>query len=278
MFWKRNDGDSPEEEVASQQPSGPIRIERDAQRPATILRVAGELEERDGKILELFKEIQTTGERIAVIPIHATRDGHEFFVEVATRPWTPDSIEAALRTVSVVRDSEYADTPLDILSAYPVPQDIEFFFSDSPAALFQLDLMRGEPGKPEEFAEIFREAASRHWGTDLDYETSCLPLVEDLLTSVLDADAAGELPPILNVMVEGLGFFVGETIRRESGMSAAWEAAGGWGDGLVLVFDEFTLDPVGKARAFLHEGKEDSISFYAEYAIRELRGSQDDAV
>lgn len=278
MFWKRNEGDAPEEEAAPQQPAGPIRIERDSQRPATILRVAGELEERDGKILELFKEVRTSDERTAVIPIHATRDGHEFFVEVATRPWTPESIESALRTVSVVRDSEYADTPLDILSAYPVPQDIEFFFSDSPVALFQLDLMRGDPEKPEEFAEIFREAASRHWGTDLDYEVSCLPLVEDLLTSALDADVSGELPPILNVLVEGLGFFVGETIRRESAMPAAWEAAGGWGDGLVLVFEEFTLDPVGKARAFLHEGEEDSISFYAEYALRELKDSSGNAV
>lgn len=278
MFWKRNEGDAPEKEAAPQQPAGPIRIERDAQRPATILRVAGELEERDGKILELFKEVRTLDERIAVIPIHATRDGHEFFVEVATRPWTPESIETTLRTVSIVRDSEYADTPLDILSAYPVPQDIEFFFSDSPVALFELDLMRGDPQKPEEFAELFREAASRHWGTDLDYEISCLPLVEDLLTSALDADASGELPPILNVLVEGLGFFTGEAIRRESGKPAAWEAAGGWGDGLVLVFDEFTLDPVGKARAFLHEGEEDSISFYAEYALRELKDSPDNVV
>lgn len=275
MFWKRNGGDAPEEEEAPRRPSGPIRIERDAQRPATILRVAGELEERDGKILELFKEVQTPDERTAVIPIHATRDGHEFFVEVATRPWTPDSVESTLRTVSVVRDSEYADTPLDILSAYPVPQDIEFFFSDSPAARFQLELMRGDPEKPEEFAEIFREAASRHWGTDLDYETSCLPLVEELLSSALDADASGELPPVLDVLVEGLGCFVGEAIRRESGMPAAWEAAGGWGDSLVLVFEEFTLDPVGKARAFLHEGKQDSIYFYAGYALRELKDSPD---
>lgn len=278
MFWKRNEGDAPEEEEAPRRPSGPIRIERDAQRPATILRVAGELEERDGKILELFKEVPSSDERTAVIPIHAARDGHEFFVEVATRPWTSDSIESTLRTVSVVRDSEYADTPLDILSAYPVPQDIEFFFSDSPAALFQLELMRGDPEKPEEFAEIFREAASRHWGTALDYETSCLPLVEELLTSALDADASGELPPILDALVEGLGFFAGEVIRRETRMSAAWEAAGSWGDGLVLVFDEFTLDPVGKARAFLHEGKDDSIHFYVEYALRELKGSPGEAV
>lgn len=273
MFWKRNEGDAPEEEAAPRQPPGPIRIERDAQRPATILRVAGELEERDGKILELFKEVQTPDERTAVIPIHAARDGREIFVEVATRPWTTESIEATLRTVSIVRDSDYADTPLDILSAYPVPQDIEFFFSESPAALFQLDLMRGDAGEPEEFAEIFRETASRHWQTDLDYETSCLPLVEDLLTSVLNADDSGELPPILNALVEGLGFFAGEVIRRESGVPGAWEPAAGWGDGCVLVFEEFTLDPVGKARAFLHEGKDDSISFYAEYAVRELKES-----
>ncbi|HET7478316.1 MAG TPA: hypothetical protein VFJ72_02245 [Rubrobacteraceae bacterium] len=278
MFWKRNDGETREEEETPQRPSGPIQIERDAQRPATILRVAGELEERGGKILELFKEVQTSDKQTAVIPIHAARDGREFFVEVATRPWTPDSVESTLRMVSVVRNSDYADTPLDILSAYPVPQDIEFFFSDSPVALFQLELMRGDQAKPEQFAEIFRQAASRHWDTELDYETSCLPLVEELLTSALDADDSGELPPILNALVEGLGCFTGEVIRRESGIPAAWETAAGWGDSLILAFDDLTLDSVGKARAFLHEGKEDSISFYAEYALRELKRAPSGAV
>ena len=45
MFW-RGRGETPEEGVDETpvERSGPIHIERDAPRPATILRVAGELE------------------------------------------------------------------------------------------------------------------------------------------------------------------------------------------------------------------------------------------
>ncbi len=67
----RDGGDTPEApaEEASEEDSDPIVIERDAPRPATILRVAGELEGRGGKILELFKEVSSPlGE--VVLPIH----------------------------------------------------------------------------------------------------------------------------------------------------------------------------------------------------------------
>ena len=50
MFW-RDGGDTPEApaEEASEEYSDPIVIERDAPRPATILRVAGELEGRGAR-------------------------------------------------------------------------------------------------------------------------------------------------------------------------------------------------------------------------------------
>ena len=57
MFWISG-GEIPEEGAEpGGERTGPIEIERDAPRPATILRVASELEERGGEIQELFKEI-----------------------------------------------------------------------------------------------------------------------------------------------------------------------------------------------------------------------------
>ncbi len=273
MFWRRNDGEPSEErpvEEARQEPSGPIQIERDAQRPATILRVAGEFEERGATILELFKEIQTPHDQ-TVIPIHLSQNGEEFLVEVSTRSWNEEGIQAALYMAAVVRGSEYADKGLEILSAYPVPGEVEFFFGRSPAALFQLDLLRGSLEHPEEFAELFRETAGRHWDIDLAYEREGLPLVEELLTSALNArNEQGDLPPILTALVDGLGCFLGEVIRRDAQNPSSWNTATEWGDGMVLEFDEVVLDPIGKARSFLHEGPDDSVAFYADYVLREL--------
>ena len=105
-----------------ERPPEPIRIERDAQRPATILRVAGEYEERGAKILELFKEIRSTDGSSAVMPIHLSKDDRELFVEVSTRPWNREAVESALRTAATVRSSEHAGAELEILSAYPCSQ------------------------------------------------------------------------------------------------------------------------------------------------------------
>lgn len=273
MFWKRNDEEPSEQrpvEEARTEPSGPIRVEHNAQRPAAILRVAGEFEERGARILELFKEVQTPHAQ-TVVPIHLSQDDEEFFVEVSTRPWSGESIQAALHLAAVVRGSEHADKGLEVLSAYPVPEEVEFFFGRAPAALFQLDLLRGSLERPEEFAEIFRETARHYWDIDLAYERDELPLVEELLAAAINSpDEDGNLPPILNALVDGLGCFVGEVIRRNTQGPGSWNAAKDWGDDLVLEFEKVVLDPIGKARAFVHEGSEDSIAFYADYVLREL--------
>ena len=52
-----------EQRRTEESPVGPIRLERDAPRPATILKVATELEERGAEIRELFKEIRAPGGR-----------------------------------------------------------------------------------------------------------------------------------------------------------------------------------------------------------------------
>ena len=278
MFW-RGAGDSPEERIeeASEEPSGPILVERDAPRPATILRVAGELEARGGTIIELFKEIESPLGRV-VMPIHLRQDEEDFLVEVATQPWNSRRSREALDRAAIVRNSEHAGAGLEILSGYPVPPEVEFFFGRSPAALLQLDLARLTPDMPEVAAGVFREVASGHWGVDLDYEPDYLPLVEELLIAVLEADDEGGTPPLSDGLIAGLGCFLGETIRRNVDPPGAWRPPEEWGEGPVVEVREFILDPIGKARAFLEHGPQESMTFYVEYTLRQLEGEPEDGV
>jgi hypothetical protein len=270
MLWK-NGGDTPEAgAVPERARGGPIHIEGDAPRPATILKVATELEDRDAEIQELFKEVRSPWGEV-VLAIHLMRGGRDFFVEVETRPWDHLTAEEAINKAAVLRDSEHAEAGLEILSAYPVPREIGFFFDRSPAALLQLALVRAVPDRPEEAAALFRDAASRHWGLDLDYEPEYLPLIEELLMAALDED---EAPPILDALVVGLGCFVGETIRRNSGAPGTWRVSEDWGEGPVVEVGWLVLDPIGKSRAFLLEGAEDSVAFYADYVFEQLMGSE----
>jgi hypothetical protein len=272
MLWG-NGGDTSEGGAVPEGRSlGSIRVERDAPRPATILKVATELEERGAEIRELFKEIRSPlGE--VTLPIHLLRDGRDFFVEVETGPWDPRTTEEAINKAAVLRGSEHAEAGLEVLSAYPVPREIGFFFGRSPASLLQLALTGVVVDRPEQSAALFCEAAGRHWGVDLDYEPEYLPLVEELLMAALDED---EAPPILDALVVGLGCFVGETIRRNAGSQGAWRSDEGWGEGPVLEVGWLVLDPIGKARAFLLEGPEDSITFYAKYVLDQLTGASEE--
>jgi hypothetical protein len=270
MFW-RDGGDTPEarEEEASEEHSRPIEIERDAPRPATILRVAGELEERGGKILELFKEVSSPYGEV-VLPIHLRQRERDFFVEVATAEWDPRSTNEALERAAVLRGSEHARAGLEIVSAYPVPTEVKFFFGRSPSALLQLDLLRVTPDRPEASAGLFREIGSKHWGVELAYEPGYLPLVEELLLAALEGDEAHPDPPVSEGLVVGLGCFLGETIRRNAGSQGAWLPAEDWGEGPLVEVEDFVLDPVGKAKAFLSEGREESPAFYADYVLEQL--------
>jgi hypothetical protein len=267
MRWG-NGGEAPEGDAPpGRQRLGPIRVERDAPRPATILKVATELEERGAEIKELFKEIRSPLGEVA-LPIHVVREEGDFFVEVETGPCDPGTTEQAINKAAVLRGSEHAAAGLEVLSAYPVPREIWFFFGRSPAALLQLALTRVSPENPQEAARLFREAASRHWDVDLDYEPGYLPLVEELLMAALDVD---EAPPILDELVVGLGCFVGETIRRSTEPPVgSWRTDEDWGEGPVIEAGGFVLDPVGKSRAFLREGPDDSVAFYADYVLEQL--------
>jgi hypothetical protein len=278
MFW-RGGGETPEEGVGeiSEEHSGPIHIERGAPRPATILRVAGELEARGGTIVELFKEVDSPLGRV-VMPIHFRQDDQDFLVEIATEPWNGRRSREAVDRAAIVRNSDYAGAGLEILSAYPVPTEVEFFFGMSPAAMLQLDLARLTPDMPEVAAGVFREVASEHWGVDLNYEPVYLPLVEELLLAVLDADEDESPPPLSDGLVAGLGCFLGETIRRNVNPPGAWRPPEKWGGGPVVELKDFVLDPVGKARAFLEYGPQESITFYVQYTLELLGGEPEDGV
>jgi ATP-binding cassette subfamily B protein len=141
-----------------------------------------------------------------------------------------------------------------------------------PAALFELDLDQVSLGRPEESARLFRDVASRHWEVDLDFETRCLPLVEGLVMESLDENVTRKETRVLDALASGLGCFAGETIRRNAGITGSWRPAEGWSEGPVIEFDEFILDPIGKAHAFLLRGSEDSVAFYADYALERLNG------
>jgi hypothetical protein len=272
MFWRGDE--APEEEVG--EGAREIQIDRDAARPATILRVAGELEERGDKILELFKEVRSPLGQV-VLPIHLLREGRDLFVEIETRPWDGKMVEETANTAAVLRDSEHAQASLEILSAYPMPREAVFFCGRSPAALLQLDLLKVNLEGPQASAGQFREVASRHWGVDLAFETEYLPLVEELLLAAFDGeDEEDGPPPILDALVGGLGCFLGETIRHNTSLQGYWRPAGDWGEGQVIELGEFVLDPIGKARDFLREGSDDSVAFYAEYVLGQLSGYPED--
>ena len=275
MFWRKGGRATPQEKPEEDREAryGPIHIEPDAERPATILAVAAELERRGAEVVELFKEIKSDHGR-AVFPIHLQWQEQDFFVEIETRRWSDSSVKKALSDAAVLRGSDYSEAGLALLSAYPVPEKVGFFFGKSPAALFQIDLYGENFGEPEEKAENFVRAARRQWDTKLDYGRDSLPLVEELLTASLEGDIepnrTTEKPPILGALVESLGCYLGEVILRNSSLSGSWDIAEDWGENLVLEVDEFILDPVGKARAFLDNGPEDSIAYYAHYALQEL--------
>ncbi len=270
MFWR---GDEASEGEETGEGLREIQIERDAARPATILRVAGELEERGDEILELFKEVRSPLGQV-VLPIHLLREGRDLFVEIETTPWDGKMVEEAAHKAAVLRNSEHAEAGLEILSAYPVPREAEFLCGRSPAALLQLDLLRVDLEEPQASAGLFREVASHHWGVDLAYETEYLPLVEQLLLAALDGE--DEAPPILDALVGGLGCFVGETILRNAGLPGHWRPADDWGEGPLLELEALVLDPIGKARAFLREGPDDSVAFYADYVLDQLGGDPEE--
>jgi hypothetical protein len=274
MFWRSGEtGGGGTEEVRVEE-LGPIAVEPDAARPATILRVAGELEERGGEIVELFKEVSSPHGQV-VLPIHLVEEGRDVFVEVETRPWYGPVVEEVVNKAVVLRGSEHAGAEFEILSAYPVPREVEFLAGRSPAALFQLDLIRVSLDRPADSARLFCEAARRRWDVDLGYEADYLPLVEQLLLAALEDE--DETPPVLDALVGGLGCFLGETIRLNAGTRGAWGAREDWSDGPVVEFERLVIDPVGKARAFLEGGPDDSVAFYAGYVLEELAGATPEA-
>jgi hypothetical protein len=253
-----------------------VRLERDEPRPAAIQRVTEELQDRGERVVALFEEVTSPRGR-AVLPIRLRRDPNEdVFVEVVTGPWDERTVEGLLRSAAVLRGSGLADATLEVLSAYPPPKEVAFFSARSAAALLQLELFeRDDAEDPAASAWAFAAGSSRRWGLNLGYDPEELHQVEEHLLATLDEAAAGTegKPPILTSLVRCLGCYVGETLRRNSPVASSWGPANGWDEDLVLEFpDGLVADPIGKARAFLQNGPDDSVAFYVAYAIKELAG------
>ncbi len=287
MFWKRRERETfggwpvvkspladPLESSAAQPLMQTIEIERDIPRAVSISRVAEELRWRGEEVVELFKEVTSPAGR-AVLPMHLKRDGKDTFVEVETGPWERKTVKSVLKAAAVLRNSKYSDAVLEVLGAYPVPEEVSYFCGRTPAALFQLDLVYYEDlERPEDRAEAFRVVVGRHWGLNLDYGLEGLTLVEDLLLASLEEGAQyGLRVPILDALARGFGCYVGEVLRRGAAQLSSWRSMTDWGkEGLVVEFSHATADPIGKARAFLKNGPEDSTIYYVSYVLRELYG------
>ena len=288
MFWKRRERETfggwpvvkspladPLESSAAQPLMQTIEIERDIPRAVSISRVAEEMRWRGEEVVELFKEVTSPAGR-AVLPMHLKRDGKDTFVEVETGPWERRTVEGVLGIAAVLRGSEHAGATLEVLSAYPVPEEVSYFCGRSPAALFQLDLVAYDNlENPGACAESFRSAAERHWDLNLDYDPGELPLVEELLLAAFEDAESGARAPVLDALVHGLGCYIGETVRRHAAPQGSWRPALGWGEGVVLEFPGLDADPIGEARAFLESGTEDSVAYYVTYALEELNGQRE---
>lgn len=274
MFW-RHRGQVLDEQLDDEgfvALSEPIEVERDAPRPAAILRIVGEFERRGKDVVDLFEEVESPYGR-AVLPIHLRDEEGDLFIEVLTVPWDDSSFEDALRAAAVLRNSKYAGARLELLSAYPAPEEMAFFFSRSPGALLQLDLLQEvrEDKEPETLAEAFRKTAARHWGVDLDYDTRCLPLVEELLTVLLRKDEKlAPKSPVLDVFAEGLGCYLGEIIRNNAREDCSWDMEQGSEGNWTIGFQKHSADPISEARAFLDKGTGRSLSSYVDYELAEL--------
>jgi len=255
-----------------------IEIERGASRAAAISQAAEELVRRGEEIVEIFVVVASPAGR-AIMPIHLRRGGEDVFVEVETGPWEGRTIEDILKIAAVLRGSEHSGAVFEVLSAYPVPEKIHYFFGQTPAALFQLELVHldlvhhANPEKAEACARAFRNAAERHWGLDLDCDPEELPLAEELLLGTLERGSeSGARAPILDVLVLGFGCYLGEILRRHAAPQSSWRSVPDWDEGLVVEFPNATADPIGKARAFLENGPGDSVAYYVAYALKELSG------
>ena len=284
MFWRRRERETPAERTRvsgplADPPGDPaarplaesIELEPGASRAASISRIAEELGQRGEEIVELFKEVVSPAGR-AVLPIHLRSGEEDVFVEVENGPWDKKTSEGVIRTAAVLRGSEYSNATFEVLGAHPVPYEVRYFCERSPAALLQLDLvLSAGTADAEAGAEAFREVAGSHLGVDLDYEPGGLPLVEERLFAILGERAeGGARVPILDALVRGFGCYAGEVLRRCAEPQGSWRPVADWGEGLVLEFPEVTADPVGKARAFLENGPEDSVAYYVTYVIEEL--------
>ncbi len=103
------------------------------------------------------------------MPIHLRHGRKDVLVEVEIGLWTRETVGDILQTAAVLHASKYSDAVLEVHSAYPVPEDIDYFFGRTSAALFQLDLIHHHPGEPRGLRPGVQERRRTALGPNLDY-------------------------------------------------------------------------------------------------------------
>jgi hypothetical protein len=108
----------------------------------------------------------------------------------------------------------------------------------------------------EWLSELWRKKAKSIFGVDLDYSAESIARLEEMITK-----GWPEPPNLLDPLVEGLGSYLGETIRRLHG--GEWrhtEEHGFFLDGLGG--RDIQIFPMARARKRLLKGSDESVDYY----------------
>jgi hypothetical protein len=108
----------------------------------------------------------------------------------------------------------------------------------------------------ESLSELWRKKAKSVFGVDLDYSAESITRLEEMLTK-----GWPEPPVLVEALVEGLGSYLGETIRRLHG--GEWRHAQEHGLFLDQVGGrDMQIFPMARARKRLLKGSDESVEYY----------------
>jgi hypothetical protein len=113
-------------------------------------------------------------------------------------------------------------------------------------------------------ADILREGMKKSFGVSLGFDRTSL----DRLDGLIDEGWDGELPEMLDEVVEVFGSFIGEAIIADRGGN--WMCDDERDEFCVSLPEGFVLMPFTKVRKRFENGRSDSISFFVRVA-----GAQD---
>jgi hypothetical protein len=113
-----------------------------------------------------------------------------------------------------------------------------------------------ERSRIELLAELWREKAKSVFGVDLDYSAESIRRLEEMISK-----GWPEPPNLLDPLVEGLGSYLGETIRHLHG--GEWRQTQEHGFFLDRVGGrDIQLYPMARTRKRLLKGSDESLEWY----------------